>query len=713
MSIAPYPQRLLLCHRVSRVCACLIAATGAAVLLGWALDVAALKSILPSYVTMKANTALAFLLTGVALLGAQPARQRPRLSRTCGGVVAALGVLTMLEYACGADLGIDELLFREGAGSVATSHPGRMAPNTALCFALLGAALLTFDLETRSGFRLADPLLVVVGSLALLALTGYLYGVPGLTSLAGRRFTHMALHTAAAFLLAAIGLACARPNRGWMAVVTSDGAAGLLLRVVFPAMVLLLVVLGWLRMAGEQAGWYTSQQGTAIFVVVRVILLGAILFVAARIVRQTEQHRDEALGLLQDLNGKLEHRVTQRTAEIDAARVALQSERDFIGTILDVSGALIIVLDRAGNVVRFNRACEQTTGYAAAEVTGKPFWDYFLLTGEREGVRGVFFKLTAGDFPIKHENYWRTKGGHRRLIAWSNSCILDENGAVRFVIGTGIDVTERRRAEDALHKLNQELEQRVARRTSDLEAAGARLARSNRELEQFAYVVSHDLQEPLRKISAFSGLVDKEVTGTLTPQGREYMTVILNAVRRMQALINDLLMLSRVSTQARPFAPVDLGRVLAEVLSDLEPRLQASGGRVEANALPTVEADATQMRQLLQNLVANALKFRKPGVPPLVRVSAETAPGGGVSLVVADNGIGFEPRFAERIFGVFQRLHSREEYEGTGIGLAICQRIAERHGGRIAAEGRPGEGAVFRVELPARQPAGEGEVRDE
>lgn len=252
--------------------------------------------------------------------------------------------------------------------------------------------------------------------------------------------------------------------------------------------------------------------------------------------------------------------------------------------------------------------------------------------------------------------------------------------------------------------LNREVRQREAAEAHLKRTLGV-LERSNRELEEFAYVASHDLQEPLRKVSAFSSLLVEECGAAVSADGREYLDHILGAVKRMQALINDLLQLSRVATRAMPFAPVDLNSTLREVLEDLDVRVKESGGTVSVEPLPTLDADAIQMHQLFQNLIANALKFRKPGEAPVVRVKAlETdVRANRAVLCVEDHGIGFESRFDERIFGLFQRLHGRQEYEGNGIGLAVCRRIVERHDGQLTAAGRLGDGATFRLELPMKQ----------
>lgn len=260
---------------------------------------------------------------------------------------------------------------------------------------------------------------------------------------------------------------------------------------------------------------------------------------------------------------------------------------------------------------------------------------------------------------------------------------------------------------------NQALEQRVAERTAQLQRLNDLLQASNRELQDFASVASHDLQEPLRKIRAFGDRLMQRAGEELGAENRDSLARMQSAATRMQTLINDLLMFSRVTSRGQPFAVVDLNQIIAEVLSDLEERITQSAAQVwVAPSMPTIEADYTQIRQLLQNLVANGLKFHLPGKQPAVRVevtevdynSATDAFGERlVQISVRDNGIGFDEKYLDRIFTVFQRLHGRGSYEGNGIGLAVCRRIVERHHGTITARSTPGEGATFVVTLPLRQ----------
>ena len=224
------------------------------------------------------------------------------------------------------------------------------------------------------------------------------------------------------------------------------------------------------------------------------------------------------------------------------------------------------------------------------------------------------------------------------------------------------------------------------------------LERSNKELEQFAYVASHDLQEPLRMVSSYTELLERRYGDKLDDKGRTFINFAVDGAVRMQRLINDLLEFSRVSTRGKPMQPVDINRVLGAVRANLSVAIREAGALVTNEALPTVVADETQLVQLLQNLVGNAIKFRG-GERPLVHVSAQ--PGGTECVfAVRDNGIGIAPEYFERIFVIFQRLHARGEYPGTGIGLAVCRRIVERHGGRIWVESAPGQGSTFYFALP-------------
>ena len=349
----------------------------------------------------------------------------------------------------------------------------------------------------------------------------------------------------------------------------------------------------------------------------------------------------------------------------------------------EMSVELFVIFDPVSrHFVEVNQKLEEVFGYGREDLLSREYTE-FMHPDDRER---VLARLPRKAWTIPGEQESRVRyvrsDGAVRWVEW-----LSTGGPDGLVYAVGRDITEKRAAEEAL-----------ARTLADLDAR-------NRELQDFAFIASHDLQEPLRKIRAFSDRLQRRYASELSAEAADYLARSHQAAERMQGLIDDLLAYSRVA-RGKPFSRVDLNTVLASVLEDLEERLESSGGQVEAGLLPSLEADPTQMRQLLQNLVANALKFRSPERPPRVRIRAEAIRLDGApawELRVEDNGIGFEPRHAAKVFAPFQRLHARAEYEGTGIGLAIVRRIVERHRGTVRAEGRPGEGACFVIQLPEMQ----------
>jgi signal transduction histidine kinase len=279
--------------------------------------------------------------------------------------------------------------------------------------------------------------------------------------------------------------------------------------------------------------------------------------------------------------------------------------------------------------------------------------------------------------------------------------------ALTIVLMGAVNAAQRARRrsllfEDANRRLVEEAAERQ-RAQQELAALADDLRRSNRELEDFAAIASHDLRSPLTKLRGFADILREDYAAAIDTEGRAILERLVAIVSRMQTLVDDLLTLARVRARGRPFERVDLGEVARTVVADLETAIAASSARVDIGTLPTIDADPTQMRQLLQNLVANSLKFVRRGVAPLVRIDSPAEAGADdreVEVRVTDNGIGFEPRFADQIFRPFERLHAAQEYDGSGIGLPVCARIVSRHGGSIRAEGRPGEGATFIVRLP-------------
>ena len=275
-----------------------------------------------------------------------------------------------------------------------------------------------------------------------------------------------------------------------------------------------------------------------------------------------------------------------------------------------------------------------------------------------------------------------------------------------------INSREHEKYQADLESVNEDLESRIADRTQELSVYSDELARSNRELEDFAFVASHDLQEPLRKIRAFGNRLESGYNDVIDERGKDYLARMLNAAERMSMLISDLLAFSRVSTRGKDFDDVNLKTAVESILGDLEIAIAEKSAQINVGDLPTVRGDKSQLEQVFLNLLSNALKFQSEGVTPVVNVSAQDATEEETKdlllseeyewtkITVSDNGIGFDQSFAEKIFAPFQRLHGRSEYKGTGIGLAVCRRIVERHNGQITATSAPGKGATFSIIMP-------------
>ncbi|MDO8541424.1 MAG: PAS domain-containing protein [Opitutaceae bacterium] len=363
----------------------------------------------------------------------------------------------------------------------------------------------------------------------------------------------------------------------------------------------------------------------------------------------------------------------------------LVEERTLLRTIIDQIPSRLYVKDTASRFLLNNRAHLDMLGLRTQEeATGKTTLDFFPNERGRQAMEDDRRVLETG-VPMHNEE--KSNFGPTGQIRWSlvtKVPLLDAEGRLIGLVGISHDITQRKRQEEQLTKYADEL------------------ARSNGELEQFAYVASHDLQEPLRAVASCVQLLQKRYEGKLDARADEFISHAVEGTKRMQALITDLLAYSRVGTHPHPFEPVKMGEVVDEALANLTMALQESGAIVHRDALPAITADGSQLVQVFQNLIGNALKFRGEQTPK-IRITAR-AEGAGWVFGVADNGIGIEPQYFERVFRVFQRLHTRARYPGTGIGLAICKKVVERHGGRIWIESQPGQGATFFFTLPGCPP---------
>jgi PAS domain S-box-containing protein len=353
-------------------------------------------------------------------------------------------------------------------------------------------------------------------------------------------------------------------------------------------------------------------------------------------------------------------------------------------SLLEVAPDPIVIVDMHGAIAIVNRQTELVFGYAREELIGQPVEVLVpdelrtIHTADREK---YLTQPRTRPMGVGLELFGRRKDGSNLPVEISLSPLHSESETL--IVSIIRDITSRKQAEERLR------------------ASAAELERSNRELEQFAYVASHDLQEPLRMVASYTQLLARRYQGKLDTDADEFIGFAVDGARRMQELINDLLTYSRAGSRALEPRTVEANSAVDRVIGDLGEAIRDSGASVTRDDLPAVRADPTQLEQLFQNLIANGIKFRRPDVPPEVHVSAARS-GAAWSFAVRDNGIGIEPQYLDRIFVLFQRLHSRAEYPGTGIGLAICKKIVERHGGTMSVQSAPGQGTTFEFTLPDR-----------
>lgn len=385
-----------------------------------------------------------------------------------------------------------------------------------------------------------------------------------------------------------------------------------------------------------------------------------------------------------DVNGRvigttgIAREITQRKL----VQEALRESREYLDKIINNVADPIFVKDREHRWVLLNDAMCRLFGHPRETLLGKSDYDFFPKD-EADVFWAVDDQVLKSGKENTNEEYFTDARGTRHTIITRKSLYVDKQGHP-YVVGVIRDVTELKNAQAE-----------VLQKTTEL----AQLNAEREQLELFAFVASHDLQEPLQKIIGFGDLLRLHLSATMDDKSRQYLDRVQEAARRLSRLIDDLFAFSKITLDQQEMEPIDLSEVFKDVLQDLEHRISEKRARVDVHKLPCVQADRVQMYELFKNLVGNAIKFSKPDLPPHVIVRSELR-GRHAHIQVVDNGIGFDEKYREQIFRPFERLHRRDQFDGSGIGLAICQKIALRHRGRIEAEGRPGRGSTFTVTLP-------------
>ncbi len=622
-------------------------------------------------------TSLALLLIAVALLFAR--RPRTRARRAAGRVLAIAGSL-IAAAALAQDLIASWLLDDPGGGPAPAL--GWMAPNCALALLLAGAAIPLIDAKTTRRLRwpLHERLALAAMLIAFIALLGYLFRVPELYWL--ERATAMTLPTAIGILALATAILHVRLDRGLGGLLASEGLGGAVARRLLPAAVLIPTLLGIVSLAGARAGLYDTELDSALLTAATVVLFASVITWSASALGRVDAARVATLQALRDES------------------VAREVERRRLRAVLDVLPVAVFIADSSGRFIDASAEASAVWGEAMPSSIHDelPFRGWDTKSGAPLATRDwpLSRAIATGRTYCGHELDVRTFDGKDKTLLSYAAPVRDENGRVAGGVAVAVDITERKRGERELASLKDELEERVRERTAELVAANA-------ELEAFSYSVSHDLRAPLRWIDGFTRALAEDHGDELGPSGREYLRQLHESVDRMTHLIDALLWLSHVTMR-----PIDRERVsLGDLARDVKAELEASEPERQVEWRiddVVVSGDGRLLRVVLDNLLRNAWKFTKDMDEAHIAVGAKTV-NGELTCFVSDDGVGFDEAYADRLFRPFERLHAYDEFEGTGIGLALVRRIVVRHGGRVWAESHLGEGATFYFTLAPRRSA--------
>lgn len=743
---------------ISKILAISVSSLGVMVFMGWLFDISILKSVVPGVVSMKVNTALYFILSGFTLWILNEEKQNS-LKKMCSivfpSIMILIGLLTLGEYLFEINFGIDEFLFKEETRATATSDPGRMSPITAFCFILSGISLML--LYKNKAFQMFQLLSLAVFALALLTLIGYGYAVNdfqgGMAS-----FTKMAIHTSVAFVFLSVGMLFSKSDKGIMYIFTNDGIAGITTRKLLPVIIFTPLILGWLRLIGQQAGYYDTEFGVALFSFTTILILVVVVFGISGTLLAIDRKRKEA-------------------------EEQLNEYRHFFNINHDLCG----IANTEGYFEFINANFAKILGYTEKEFCETAFIE-LIHPDDIPATVQEYEKLKSGALVINFVNRYRKKDGSYLYLDWNAT----PNPATQKLYCVARDISERKKAEEMLEltqfavdnfgdaifwitpdarivKVNEaacsmlgysqaellqfsipdidpnynaelwpnhfaELRQKGSlffetyqqgkdgqlipvevtanyinfdnkefncasvRDITKRKKAEGELQAVNKELEAFSYSVSHDLRAPLRAINGFSKILYEDYASKLDAEGIGMLNIIRDNSKKMGELIDALLAFSKLGRREISVSEINMTELVATVREE-EMRGQSDKTEFIINELPAATGDIVLIKQVWINLVSNAIKYSQHIPKARIEIGSYYKEN-LIVYYVKDNGAGFDMQYYDKLFGVFQRLHSQEEFIGTGIGLSIAEKVINRHGGSVWAESKLNEGSCFYFSLP-------------
>ncbi len=634
---------------------------GILVIIGWTFDISVLKSMNPSFISMKANTAVCFILTGISLIILNYNQQILILKNTVmilSVIVLLISVVNLFEYIFSWNAGIDELLFKEGPGTTSTIYPGRMAGNTVICFVLLSIALLMTDTNFRWGNLISQLLALTTGLISVLPQLGYVYKEVDLFTFAFR--TPMALHTAITFLTLSIGVFFLRPATGILKVLSSDGAGGFLTRRLFPVIIIIPILIIWARLAIQAGGYNLKTIDIEIISLFYIVLYVVTLW--------------KVVGSLNSLDAK------QKLSQADL----IQSEKKYRKIFENVQDVYYQV-DINELITEISPSIFRMAGYRREELIGKSVTKFYYDLNERAAlIEQVSKKGEVWDF----EALLRTKSGQIKYTSFNAHILFDSKGQNIGIEGTLRDIDERKQFEIQLQEAKEKAEE------------------SDRLKSAFLQNISHEIRTPMNAIMGFTSLIGNPDTSS--EMQASFVKAVQKSSKQLHLIINDIVDVSSIEANLieKNVTVFNLNSTLNNLYTQFAIRTSENNitfnlksGLSDDHAM--IQTDQTRLVQVLSNLLNNAIKFTKKGHIGFGYITRDSM----IEFFVSDTGIGIHPDFHSKVFNSFYQVENSlsRSFGGTGLGLFICKAYVELLGGKIWLESEPGKGSVFFFNIPFDQ----------
>ncbi|HET6224792.1 MAG TPA: ATP-binding protein [Bacteroidia bacterium] len=647
------------------------------VLFSWFFSITLFKRPLAIWVSMNPATAIAFICSGTSFLLLNTkihSKTKHILASVLAGCVCFIGILRILESVTHIELGLDSLLY--AALSDGSAIVNAMSSAAAVCFIMIGFSLFLLNMDVFPKPTVAHLLAFTTAAISLFSLLCILFNA----SQYGVSLAPLSLNTSLCFLFISISVLFIEADKGLFKEFTGKLSGNITAKYLIPVAIVLPVLFGYLRIHGEHMGWFSAEFGSALYSIILVCISILVIHFNSKMLNKRDIIRNRIEERLETLNLELETRVKVSTDEV------LRNEKIYQTIASNIPNSAIFILDKNERFTLIEGDIIEKLGYSKVDMQNKKAVD--VITPNRYEVLGPLYKrmLNGETFSMQ-----RRVNGYDLFVQYVP--LMNKDGEVEQGMIISVDITDVKKAENEIRELNSKLEKKVIAGTEQLVAA-------NKELEAFSYSVSHDLRAPLRAVDGYTRMIQEDYGNLFDEEGKRLLETVQSNAKRMGTLIDDLLAFSRLGKKDLLKTEVNMTANASSALTEINKTVDHRSA-IMIEDLHNAQADYGLINQVFINLISNAIKYSAKKDKPIIRIHSEMKDG-EIIYSVADNGAGFDMRYVNKLFGVFQRLHGIEDFEGTGVGLAIVKRIITKHGGRVWAEGKSGEGATFYFTLPLK-----------